>query len=132
MPSTSPLPLPPPRQQLMTSSWTPETLSKLQSIAETREKEQRVANLRQCDENTLICCVELICNLLAGNVPIVPHKALARLKRQQTAFRRLSTLRDTRRVRQFLIQRGGNPLVSLLPILTSVLPVLVEHVIKRL
>ena len=121
-----------PSTSTATANWSAETLAKLQKIAENRQRTERVAMLRDCDENTLICCVELICNLLAGNVPIVPRKTVGRLKRQQTTLRKVSTLRDTDTVRRFLIQRGGSPLVVLLPLLTSVLPVLLENVIKRL
>ena len=87
------------------ANWTSEAYKTLYAIAQKRRRRDRIRILQQCDENTLMCIVELICNILADKIPIDSRQTRIRLYRQRGALRQASRLRDTDKVRQFLVQK---------------------------
>ncbi|KAF1754088.1 hypothetical protein GCK72_020646 [Caenorhabditis remanei] len=99
------------------------------ALSATSDKNARIALINAIPDQKLICLVELVYNVLKGNVQI-SQKNVRRLQRYSADLRRLSTLRNIDETRQFLIQTGGTPIAVLLPVLISAASTILEHVLQ--
>lgn len=70
------------------------------------------------DQRSLVCLVEIICNVLAGHLKLRPDQ-IKELKPHRKNLRGLSRIRCISKARKSLSQTGGGFLAPLIPIILS-------------
>lgn len=113
----------------MNPSWNFEVAQRIADCANSTSAREFRAKMKALDDNDIMCLVEVVDNVLAGTVQVLPI-----IKRQLRPFasqlRRLSTIRVARKARKELTQVGGAILPALVPVILSVLSSLVSHAIQ--
>ena len=108
--------------------WSKQIYKKLLRVGKKKRTSTRLQYINKLDDNTIICLVELISNVLKGNVRI-DKKIKKVLNSEKQSLRRISQMRDLTNVRSYLNQTGGSPVAVLLPLLASVVSSIITNVI---
>ena len=85
------------------------------SVLAKCNKKQRIALLEHCDKELILTLSEIAVNVLKGVVKLTPSQR-AKLNRFKKHLRTLATRQvSIKHKRDFLVQKGGSLLLSLLP-----------------
>ena len=109
--------------------WNFEVARRIATCANSKTLASFKKNLKQLDDNDVMCVVEAVDNILSGTVQVSPV-----IKRQLRPYapelRKLSTIRIAKKARREISQIGGVILPALLPVILSVVSSLVSHVLQ--
>ena len=111
------------------NNWNLDVFKEIVALSSTCDENARIALINALPDETLICLVEMVYNILNGSVKLSkPH--IQRLKPHSEDLRHLSNIRNIDEARSFLVQTGGAPVAILFPILVSATTAILEHVLR--
>ena len=115
--------------QSQKAEWNLDSFNQILSLANAKNKTNRLAHIDAISDNSLICLVEFIFNMLNGSIPL-SREHIQKLRPETENLRQLSIIRDLDKTREFLVQTGGNPVAVLLPVLISAASTILQHVLQ--
>ena len=111
------------------SKWSLANFNQILELSSISDKNQRLLKINKLSDETLICLVELVFNILMGSIKL-PRGSIRKLTPESRNLRYIAKLRNIDDARVFLIQTGGSPVAILFPILVSTASAILEHVLR--
>ena len=113
---------------MRTAVWSKEVIEEMEKLRRSPKRELK-QKLSETSDNTLMCTVEALCNILSGNVKIKPAQKKS-LKPFIREIRQFARIRDVEKARSKVQQRGAGFFLPLLPVLVSVAASVLQHVLQ--
>lgn len=115
---------------LRKADWNMKVASDLYEVHTCNNDSELITILHSLDDNTIVCLIEAICNVLMGKVRISGTNR-SKLKRHASIMRGLAQTRSIISARKAIEQKGSGPfLAALIPIVLSALTSLIGNVLQ--